>query len=261
MQISELLIDDISWEASKVEIKGLKLEKLSQPKVCVAIVAETFKDFVSAWNDTQCGGIDLIEWRADYYKDDQSLVFDLLVKEDRPVIYTIRTKEEGGQWPYESIDYEKSYKRAIDSGVIDLIDLEYKRNIPNKKNLMVRAKSKGIKVIHSYHDFSNTPTLADGKEILQELHIEGADIVKLAVMPHSKQDVLRLLQISIEANAQLDCPIITMSMGKTGALSRLLGEWSGSVVTFGTVSVASAPGQVAVKTLVEGLETIHTLYN
>lgn len=255
------MIDDFSGEDANVEIKGLKLEKLSQPKVCVAIVAETFKDFVSAWNDTQCEGVDLIEWRVDYYKDDQRLVFDLLLKEDRPVIYTIRTKEEGGQWPYEPIDYEKSYQRAIDSGVIDLIDLEYKRSIPNKKHLMATAKSKGIKVIHSYHDFTNTPTLADGKEILQELNIEGVDIVKLAVMPQSKQDVLRLLQITIEANEQLDCPIITMSMGQTGALSRLVGEWSGSVVTFGTVSIASAPGQVAIKTLIEGLETIHSLYN
>jgi 3-dehydroquinate dehydratase-1 len=41
-------------------------------------------------------------------------------------------------------------------------------------------------------------------------------------------------------------PVITMSMGSVGALSRVCGEMSGSALTFGTVGAASAPGQIPV---------------
>ena len=43
-----------------------------------------------------------------------------------------------------------------------------------------------------------------------------------------------------------DRPYITMSMGKLGLVSRISGELTGSAVTFGSASAASAPGQLPV---------------
>lgn len=64
-------------------------------------------------------------------------------------------------------------------------------------------------------------------------------------MPQNRKDVLRLLEATVEVKEQLkDYPVITMSMGKTGMISRLTGQFSGSCVTFATAGKASAPGQL-----------------
>ncbi len=51
--------------------------------------------------------------------------------------------------------------------------------------------------------------------------------------------------------------IITMSMAKTGVISRLAGEVFGSAATFGAVKKASAPGQISVNDLRTVLTILH----
>ena len=51
-------------------------------------------------------------------------------------------------------------------------------------------------------------------------------------------------------------PVVTMSMGPKGAVSRLAGEVFGSAMTFGSTGVASAPGQVSVPELKMALEVL-----
>ena len=72
----------------------------------------------------------------------------------------------------------------------------------------------------------------------------GADICKIAVMPQSPQDVLTLLQATYDASQIIDRPIITMSMGKTGAVSRLAGSTFGSAVTFGAAQKRRRPAKL-----------------
>ena len=86
----------------------------------------------------------------------------------------------------------------------------------------------------------------------------GADILKIAVMPNDKKDVLKLLAATEEmANEYADRPIITMSMAGTGVISRLCGEVFGSAVTFGSAKKASAPGQIDVEDLNQVLNLLH----
>ena len=73
----------------------------------------------------------------------------------------------------------------------------------------------------------------------------GADLPKLAVMPTCRADVLELLAATAEmADCHPETPVITMSMGALGAVSRLCGEAFGSAMTFANPGTASAPGQV-----------------
>lgn len=240
-----------------MQIKGITLASHTIPKVCVAIVAKTRGAFIRDWNETKINKVDVIEWRVDYYEEDHQEIFDLLKEENRPVIFTIRTKEEGGNMPYNKKRYLELYKQAIDSNVIDLIDLEWARNHTVKEELLRDAKKNGVKIITSYHDFDRTPNLKEGKQLLKDLANDEGDVVKIAVMPQSKKDVLALLQLSIEAQTLISQPIITMAMGELGAISRIIGEWSGSVLTFGTIKQASAPGQIDVECLSEALRTNH----
>ena len=100
-------------------------------------------------------------------------------------------------------------------------------------------------MIASHHDFDETPDRGVIRMLLEQIRESGADIVKLAVMPKSMQDVLDLLE---ETNAfhekYPDKALITMSMGAQGAISRVAGEFFGSCVSFGAGEQASAPGQL-----------------
>ena len=53
----------------------------------------------------------------------------------------------------------------------------------------------------------------------------GADLLKLAAMPRDAGDVLTLLSATWEMKEQYaKQPVVTMSMGAKGAVSRLAGE-------------------------------------
>ena len=94
--------------------------------------------------------------------------------------------------------------------------------------------------------------------LLDRMCAGGADIVKLAVMPKNPQDVLNLLAVTEAFKEENpDTPVITMSMGKIGCISRLCAENFGSCVTFGAHKTASAPGQFEMNKLQDILTTIH----
>lgn len=97
----------------------------------------------------------------------------------------------------------------------------------------------------SSHDFHKTPPKAELVSRMVAMQQAGADLPKLAVMPQSRADVLELLSATAEmTDHHPETPVITMSMGPLGAVSRLCGEAFGSAMTFANPGTASAPGQV-----------------
>ena len=77
-------------------------------------------------------------------------------------------------------------------------------------------------------------------------------------MPRCRSDVLELLAATAEmADRHPETPIITMSMGALGAVSRLSGEALGSAMTFANPGQASAPGQVSLDIVNEVLDALH----
>jgi 3-dehydroquinate dehydratase-1 len=98
--------------------------------------------------------------------------------------------------------------------------------------------------------------------LLERMAESDADIVKLAVMPQSREDVLSLLaETGSFHETYPDQPLITMSMGALGVVSRIAGETFGSCVTFGAGNQASAPGQMPMDELEKILNAIHTSMN
>jgi len=77
-------------------------------------------------------------------------------------------------------------------------------------------------------------------------------------MPESAEDVLTLLSATNEMfKKYADRPIVTMSMGPLGVISRMSGEIFGSSMTFGAVGQVSAPGQIPVEQLATALDILH----
>ena len=52
-------------------------------------------------------------------------------------------------------------------------------------------------------------------------------------------------------------PLVSMSMGNLGSMSRIAGENFGSSITFATVGKASAPGQFPIKELRMMMDALH----
>jgi len=87
----------------------------------------------------------------------------------------------------------------------------------------------------------------------------GADIAKLAVMPHCESDVDALICATRTMREKHpETPVVTMSMGALGQKTRVIGEDIGSAMTFACVGRASAPGQLSLDEMNRLLDLAHT---
>ena len=234
------------------------------PKVCVPIVGKTFSEVIEQAERISPMGADLVEWRADccdFYSEREQVEAVLVsireILEDTPILFTFRSRQEGGNQPIGGKEYLELNRFAIQEGMADMIDVELSHEDEIVDEIIRTAHRAKIPVILSSHNFERTPDPAAMTETLKEMEKRGADFAKLAVMPNCERDVLNLLCATLDAREQMDIPVVTMAMGGIGIVSRLSGECFGSALTFGCVGKASAPGQVELKQLKATLELIH----
>ncbi len=235
------------------------------PKVIVPIVGKTKEEIVNRGAELSGMDLDVVEWRVDFYDDvfDTEKVLETL-KElraalgEKALLFTFRTKKEGGEKAIDADAYTKLNTVVAESGNADAVDVEiFSGDDVVRKNIGA-IHAAGKVVVGSNHDFFKTPSKADIIYRLRKMQDMGADIPKIAVMPQNKDDVLTLLAATEEMKQYADRPIITMSMSATGVISRLCGEVFGSSMTFGTVGAASAPGQIPVEQLKKSMEILHS---
>ena len=235
------------------------------PKVCVPIVEKTREDILSTAKAICSTEADLVEWRADWYEDVSAFsevikTADMLrsILGETPLLFTFRSAREGGEKELSLESYAALLENVAKTGFVDLIDVEVFSGDDAVKNIIQTAHAHGIKVIASNHDFEGTPAREELVARLCKMQDLGADILKIAVMPQTRSDVLTLLSVTEEMSSRhTSRPVITMSMGRTGTLSRLCGEVFGSAVTFASFGKVSAPGQIAIEDLKAGLRLLH----
>lgn len=233
-----------------------------RPKIIVPIVGKTQAEVIQAAKDASKSSGDLVEWRIDFYEDVEKAgaVSELSqeVKQlvNKPLLITFRTFEEGGERELSDEQYVALYQDIINNGSVDLLDVEL--FIPEEKlDALVReCHSQGVYVVLCNHDFERTPPEEEIIRRLELMESKGADICKIAVMPQTPEDVLTLLKATHRRQQFANVPLITMSMGSLGMISRLSGEVFGSAATFGFLGQASAPGQMAVEDLAVALNNL-----
>ena len=206
---------------------------------------------------------DLIELRIDFYENihDLKQVHELLLQvrqqTNLPLLLTYRSLKEGGHIQLSDQEYLSLVQTACQSGCIDIVDIELESGNMLVYQLVEIAHQNHVKVLMSYHDFEKTPAVMEMKERLEKMEIMGADICKIAVMPFSYKDVIQLLNTTMEMSQRLTRPLVTMSMGKIGKITRIVGELVGSSITFASVGQSSAPGQLTLEDMQTLLEVIH----
>jgi 3-dehydroquinate dehydratase-1 len=77
----------------------------------------------------------------------------------------------------------------------------------------------------------------------------GADVAKVRVMPRDRGDVLALLAATNEANGKARIPLISMSMGPLGSVTRMIGGRVRLVAVVRRGEGSSAPGQIPIADL------------
>ena len=248
----------------ELEIRGLTIGT-GTPKLIVPIVGKTQHEILADATQIVATAPDLIEWRADFYDDvlSEKGLKDTLGKlrsilQNIPLIFTLRTSSEGGKIQISDEKYSDLLKFVATIRDADIIDVELFRWKGKIAELVDAIHDRNGLVIMSNHDFHATPEKTEIVSRLRKMQDVGGDLLKIAVMPQSVNDVIVLMGATNEmATKYGQKPLVTMSMGGLGVISRLAGEVFGSSMTFGSVGKKSAPGQIPVSKLRLCLETIH----
>lgn len=249
---------------SCIPVRGCRIGE-GRPKVIVPIVGHTETAILEKAAEFSTLRADCVEWRVDLFEDAKDLgaVARCAAKlrvalKDKLLLITFRTKAEGGNVGLTHEEYLRYVHTVLDTDCADLIDIEYFTAGADLPMLIDDAHTAGATVVCSSHDFRKTPPQAELVARMVQMQQAGADLPKLAVMPQSRADVLELLAATAEmADLHPETPVITMSMGTLGAVSRLAGEAFGSAMTFANPGQASAPGQVSLDIVNEVLDALH----
>ncbi len=249
-----------------VIIKGRLLDH-RHPTVCVPVTKRRETEILEEITSLCSKGVAMIEWRADFYEDllIEDKLKELLMKlgtviGDHILLVTIRTKAQGGEVELEDMEYTRLLRCIAMTHQADLLDVEL-LSLKDPERAISRLHEHGAVVVASHHDFDKTPDQAVMLSVLDHMQKAQADIVKLAVMPKSMEDVLLLLETTLNFHRQDPLtPMITISMGQLGLLSRLTGQIFGSCITFASMGEASAPGQIDAEELKEALAFIDKYY-
>lgn len=221
----------------------------------------TFPDIVPALPllDELCTGTDALELRVDLLsptgsapnapsippKEFVAMQFTALrQKTALPVVFTIRTKSQGGSFPDDAIEeYFDLIKLALRMGV-EYIDLEI--IWPLQRLEAVRAQRGHTRILASYHDWSgnldwHSPDLWAKFERANKI----GDIVKLVGKAVSLHDNLKLEDFRRKvASASNSRPLLAINAGAAGQISRILNPTL-SPITHPSMPIPGAPGQLS----------------
>lgn len=188
-------------------------------------------------------GADLLEVRVDTFKDREieglmEGLKRLRSKTGLPLILTVRSGKEGGKYDIRDEERLNLFKNLMPFA--DLADIELSSG-GIIKSMVNSARGHGKKVIISYHNFKSTPGDKTLLNIVRKARSKGADIVKLATFARGPQDLKRLAGILTDFDN-----LIVIAMGKGGSASRVLFPAIGSLITYGSITGKTAPGQLSV---------------
>lgn len=248
-----------------INVRNLSIGR-GRPKICVSIMGGTADEILSQAELAEASECDLIEFRADFFDEAleiervKSLMRKLRRAVKKPLIFTLRTREEGGRIDVSDDIYLKTIMMVAENGLSDIVDVQAAR-VADNDDYIKSLKDTDAYVIISRHDFECTPSQEEILEDFIKMKQMGADIVKAAYMPNSRKDVLHLIGAAEEMTGEVSSPpVIAISMGRIGMITRITGEFLENAITFAALKSSSAPGQINVHDMAMILDKIHNNY-
>lgn len=172
----------------------------------------------------------------------------LFSSSDTPLVATCRVVDDGnGTWE----EAEEKLTAAVEAGAA-FLDLEIEAPKEIGKRLRRACTEYGTTMIRSSHFFAGTPSDDVLRNTVEKCRKFGGEIVKIAAMATSEEDVARVLALyssiastNSAAETQRPVELVAFSMGEIGKVSRLDCLKLGSPFTYAALSEeeAAAPGQ------------------
>jgi 3-dehydroquinate dehydratase-1 len=213
---------------------------LDNHRSCVVGIVDS-RSALAASRRLTDGAIDFLEWRADFLGTG-------IVPASRPWIVTARHPLEGGQNAMSATARRAALFCLLPAAAI--VDVEI-RSLREMGEVVREARSGGIAVLASFHDFQRTPPLSRLWEIANRAADAGADFLKIATLTSSPADVARLLDLL----EKKPLPLAVMGMGPLGMASRVVLATAGSILNYGWLHRPNVSGQWSALELARLLKT------
>lgn len=211
--------------------------------ICVSITEPTVDEAIAAAESVDA---DVVEIRLDCLKSLEGM--ERLRRIRKPVMATCMPKWEGGLFTGKEDERAAILIAAMKFSEYVSVELRTEKDVRSRIiNESKKNKKNGLKIIVAYHDYEKTPEKEEIAKILKKEKDAGADIAKIAFFAKDHGDVLRTMEALIENRAGI--PVIAISMGDAGKVSRILEPLLGSYMTFASPRKGkeSAPGQLTVE--------------
>ncbi|CAO3574658.1 unnamed protein product [Mortierella alpina] len=215
-------------------------------------------------------GSDVIELRVDLlkapensgisFRDHVAQQVSLLRRHsDLPILYTVRSVSQGGQWPDKDVHGMVSLlKDGLEWGV-EYLDVE--AGLPRSDIDEVLAQRGNTVIVASWHDCTGTVRWSsDAMEGQYKLAKSiNPDVIKLIGTATTMADNFECSEFATRHTSQAqDLPLIAMNMGAQGQLSRVLNNYL-TPVTHPLLPVKAAPGQLSAREILMARSTIGLL--
>ncbi len=212
--------------------------------ICTTIQNRTLEEIMNLLESSE-PRIQMAEIRLDRCQLDTEEIECLFSSSDTPLVATCRVVDDGnGTWE----EAEEKLTSAVEAGAA-FLDLEIEAPKEIGKRLRRACTEYGTTMIRSSHFFAGTPSDDVLRSTVEKCRKFGGEIVKIAAMATSEEDVAKVLGLysvaeHVEA-CQRPCELIAFSMGGTGKASRLECLKLGSPFTYAALNEdeAAAPGQ------------------
>lgn len=233
-----------------------------RPWIIVPIAGKTKKNVLQKATEIAANPyVELAEWRADHFRDVWAFERTISILQQlkqilgcKKLIFSFRNHVSN------TMDINSLLAIAVQSSYVDIVDVDVNFfTQPMFAEFLDKSHRNNCMVMGSYHNFEFTPDEETLLKLMRQIQEKGADIVKVAVMPKEKEDVLTLLRATNKMYREFAmCPIITISMSPLGSISRIVGEYFGSSMSYGTMGHVTDPGQLPAETLNAALNIVHT---
>ncbi|MBR4568881.1 MAG: 3-phosphoshikimate 1-carboxyvinyltransferase [Bacteroidales bacterium] len=209
--------------------------------ICTCIQNKNLEEIFSILEQ---GDIEMAEIRLDLCPDlDEEDIESLFSGTDIPLIATCRIAGSASMQ-----EAERRLRTAILAGA-KYVDVELEAPAPMGKRLRRAARESGTTLIRSYHNFDETPDAETLAEMVTKCRIFGSDVIKVATMAHSPEDVARVMDLYgmtyPDGRTQEEGTLVAFCMGEAGKESRLECLRHGAPFTYVSLGEGdgTAPGQ------------------
>ncbi|KAI8624620.1 EPSP synthase-domain-containing protein [Xylariaceae sp. FL1651] len=210
-----------------------------------------------------CVGSDAVELRVDLLEDlslesvgDQISLLRSATK--LPIIFTLRSKSQGGRFSYTSEeDLIPLYRTAMRIGV-EYVDLEMTLSDATLEAIL-KMRAGSTRVIASHHDPAGKLSWKNGGwQSWYNRALAYGDVIKLVGVANKIDDNFALAGFRDRMFAAHGKPIIALNMGTSGKLSRILNGFL-TPVSHPDLPFKAAPGQLSAAEIRRGLTLVGEL--